>query len=449
MELEGRLNPTLSLPEILQFLSMGKLTGTLTVSHGHYSVQLHLRGGKLVNSSSLGRPRKIGQMLVNQGLVSRQDVEEALRYQRTLPNPPPLGQILIERGVLTRDQLRQAIRLQLEEEMWDLFSLQEGSFKFDYGDEGHPPDVLVELDVEPLIIEGTRRLDEWVRIVRNIPGDQAIPYVRPLAFDSAREEMQFSDSEWKVLSLINGVYNVGSIANRSGVGKFETYRILNALLAAGYIGLRMPEEEEFLPETYSALDLENIVPKAKTPDAPQQSTGSTSARILAMFVRRKVAEETGEAPQPKREPAPVMEFLTPVGFVASMINALMRQLCDEPEFYRGERDDRLVERYWRQVLMSFPKADLVTARGNKLDASEFERYAQVVGTKGPFEGVMNETLDALARLMKLIFVEAAERMGTRVAQKLFTEFCQDYRQRSKIQHSEDFYFQEYADKIYA
>ncbi len=449
MELEGKLNPTLSLPEILQFLSMGKLTGTLTVQHGNYCVRLHLRRGKLVNSSSLGRPRKLGQMLVNQGLVPRHDVEEALRYQRSLPNSPPLGQILIERGLITRDQLRQAIRLQLEEEMWDLFSLQEGSFKFDYGDENSVGEVLVELDVEPLIIEGTRRLDEWVRIVRNIPGDHAIPVLRPLATEDAREEMQLSDSEWKVLSLINGVANVGSIAARSGIGKFETYRVLNSFLASGYITIRLPDDQDRITETYAPFELDAVVPQ-EDPDLDHpESTGSTSARILAMFVRRKAAEERGELPPQPREPATIREFPTPVEFVTELVNELVAALCEQHEFYQGQRDDKLIERLWQTVVMAFPKADLLQASGNKLDAGQFTRFAQVVGTKGPFETILNDTLEALARLLKLLFVIAAERMGTRAARKFFTEFCRDFRQRSTIRDSGEFYFQEYAEKIYA
>ena len=71
MELEGRLNPAMSLPEVLQFLSMGKMTGTLTIKHGNYTAALVIRQGKLINSSSLGRPRKLGQMVVNRGLVPR------------------------------------------------------------------------------------------------------------------------------------------------------------------------------------------------------------------------------------------------------------------------------------------------------------------------------------------------------------------------------------------
>lgn len=449
MELEGKLNPTLSLPEILQFLSMGKLTGTLTVQHGNYTVHLHLRRGKLVNSSSLGRPRKLGQMLVNQGLVSRQDMEEALTYQRSLPNPPPLGQILIERGLLTRDQLRQAIRLQLEEEMWDLFSLQEGVFKFDYGDEQSVGEVLVELDIEPLIIEGTRRLDEWVRIVRNIPGDSAVPVLRPLAIEDAREEMQLTDSEWKVLSLINGSANVGSIVARSGIGKFETYRILNSFLASGLITIRTPEDSDLVSDAYLPVDLDAIVPRLDPDLDRPEATGSTSARILAMFVRRKAAEDSGEVSPASRPPAPILEFSTPVEFVAELVNELVAALCEQHEFYRGPRDDKLVERLWGAVLMSFPKADLLRAEANKIDASHFTRFAQVVGTKGPFEPIMADTLEALARLLKLLFVTAAERMGLRAAKKFFSEFCRDFRQRSTIRDSGDFYFQEYAERIYA
>jgi hypothetical protein len=447
MELEGRLNPALSLPEILQFLSMGKMTGTLTVTHGNYTVLLHLRSGKLVNSSSLGRPRKLGQMLVNQGLVQRQDVEEALRHQKTIEPAPQLGQILIDKRVITKDQLRQAIRLQLEEEMWDLFSLQEGAFKFDYADESAMGEVLVELDVEPLIIEGTRRLDEWVRIVRNIPGDNAVPSVRPLAFDTAREEMQFTDREWRVMSLVNGFYTLGSIANRSGIGKFETYRVLNSFLASGYISIRAESREDEFEASYAPIDVDDIVPKGNGKAKPEkQAAGSSSARILAMFVRKKAAEEMGDAVD-KPAPVQLMDYPSPVAFVGAMVNALAKELCAEPEFYVGPRDDRLVAHYSRGIALSFPKADLLQARGNRIDVSRFDRYVELAGVQGPFEPVVADTLEALGRLLKMFFALAVQRLGLRPARRMFGEFFADFRQRSTIRFSEDFYFQEYSEKV--
>ena len=50
--------------------------------------------------------------------------------------------------------------MQLEEEVWDLFRLSEGEFKFEHGARAKDEEIIVEIEIEPLIMEGTRQLDE-------------------------------------------------------------------------------------------------------------------------------------------------------------------------------------------------------------------------------------------------------------------------------------------------
>lgn len=444
MELEGQLNPALSLPEVLQFLSMGKMTGSLTISHGEYTVSLILRNGKLVNSSSLERPRRIGQMLVSRGTISRRALEEALQIQRKQTPSTLLGRILVDRGSITMEQLRQTIRLQLEEEMWDLFAMPEGSFKFEHGADMQMGDVVVELDLEPLILEGTRRLDEWARIVKNIPGDHSVPCVRALEDTSDRDMMQFSDAEWRVLSLVNSYYNVGSIASRSGVGKFETYRILNSFLASGMITL-LPVEAaseivslmQFAPERIGAGKRPKDV-------VGQSSAGYSSSRLLSMLIGRK-AEEAGA---PKVEDRSPLLFLTPVAFVAGLANSLIDELVNNPDFYVGPEDEHIPEHIWRHIVNNYPKADLVSCKDARLDSRRFDRYVEMSGLKGALRSAYEETMEALGRYLKMLFLLASQRLGMRRAQEIFGVRSKDFTKRATIVHSEGFRFDDYAGKVY-
>ena len=101
MELEGTLR-AFSLPDILQFLSMGKMTGILSIWREGYSIDLTIREGKVVNSSSLDRPRKLGQMLVYRGFIRRYDLNEVLNAQQGVDRGKLLGQILIERELISK-----------------------------------------------------------------------------------------------------------------------------------------------------------------------------------------------------------------------------------------------------------------------------------------------------------------------------------------------------------
>lgn len=464
MELEGRLNPALSLPEVLQFLSMGKMTGVLTVVSGANTVTLSVHQGRLVNSSSLGRSRRLGQLLVNRGVVSRSRLEEALDYQRRQKPSPLLGQVLLDRGMVTQEQLKQAIRLQMEEEMWDLFSLSEGSFKFEHGTESSIGDLLVELDIEPLILEGTRRMDEWMRIVKNIPNELAVPCVRPLADVADRETMNLTEGEWRVLSLVNGFYNAGSLALRSGIGKFETFRVLNSFLASGHLVIH--HELAAGP----ALDIADPAPAAEAGDnggsaaaetLASHQAGSSSARLIALF-RKKLSSGTPApaaapaAPQQAEEPAivpvagapkPPLSFLSPVGFAANLANDFVGHLATNGNFRVGPGDERLAEYYWRAVVMTFPRADLVTASANQLEARRFERFVEFCGVNGPARPIYEDTLDAIGRFLRVIHQLAGQRLSVKLATRLFTDLAADHRQRATIGNSEEFYFQDFAEKV--
>ena len=77
MELEGNLK-SFSLLEILQFLSIGKLTGILSLSKGTKNIVLFIRAGKVVYSSEMKIGEKICSALVGKGLIKRADYEDAL-----------------------------------------------------------------------------------------------------------------------------------------------------------------------------------------------------------------------------------------------------------------------------------------------------------------------------------------------------------------------------------
>lgn len=453
MELEGRINPALTLPEVLQFLSMGKMTGTLAVAHGTNSVTLTLRSGRLINSSSLRMSRKLGQILINRGTLLRSQIEEALAAQKAQAQPEPLGRILIGRGLITEDELRQSIRLQLEEEMWDLFGMQEGSFKFEHAHEGTLSPSLVELDIEPLIMEGMRRLDEWARIVKNIPSDLAVPGVNPKSDWKDREQVALSEGEWKVFSLLNGFYDMSSISSRSGLGRFETFRTVNSLLASGLVAICNLDEltdaragfqtnDEFLESTTGAP------PQSEAETGKPSPQVSSSARIVSVF--RKKRDESDPAIK-AAEPGSGdrYAFPSPVSFFAALANKLVRDLAANSEFYLGPQDDALGEMYWRKVVMHFPKADLVRASGNLLDTIRFERYLESAGLHGEFRSIYEDTMEGVSRYLKMLFLAATQRIGAKAAQSKFSAVFTDFRSRSDVAQCSKEEIQELASKIIA
>jgi hypothetical protein len=441
MELEGRLNPSMQLPDILQFLSTGKMTGTLTINQGSYTASLTLRQGRLINSSSMGRPRRLGQMLTQRGLVSRNAIEDTLQYQKSLPTPIPLGRLLVQRGHISIEQLRQAIRLQLEEELWDLFSLSEGVFKFDYGDESNMGDAIVDLEVEPLIIEGARRLDEWQHIEHNIPHEGIIPAVNPDADLADREMMAFSFAEWRVLSMVNGVFDTGSIVTRSGLGKFETFRIINSLISSDYLVATTSK--------FSGTGVGNSAARNISTGEVGFSSTRLRAAMMAMAPLSEVPAKSASSNKGDSGNVEVGEFVfrSPAGFVAALANHVIEELLQRPDFSVSDSDAAIAEQCWLTVQMQYPRADLIVAEGNEIDSTRLERFIESIGLDGCMRSIYEDSMEALGRMLKMLSLLAAQRIGNKDGQVLLREIFDAFRARSVIGRSDNFFWQDYTSRI--
>ncbi|MCX8037142.1 MAG: DUF4388 domain-containing protein [Candidatus Sumerlaeia bacterium] len=393
MELEGSLR-AFSLAEVLQFLAMGKLSGVLMVRREQGGIDLLIRQGRIINSSTLDQTRRMGQILIRQRLIQRSDLEEVLLDQKTLRPDRMLGQILVEREMITQDELRQAIRMQLEEEIWELFSWESGDFRFEHRQESEMPSALVEIEIEPLIIEGTRRTDEWKGIIANLRSDETVLTLNPWHPED-HADLTLTPAEWQVLSLISGNLPVGSIAARSGIGKFETYRILNTYLMAGIATIK-PD-----PTGAAAMD-------------ESGRNGDTSRRavpgILGLFAKKR---GEGGAAFERNE-----KFLTPLGLVGRFVELVVRLCFEHRDFTVAEGDEYFLQRKWRSILIECPLADLIQVEGNRVDTRPLERYLEMSGVTPATQRVYEDGLEALERLYGATALAFAPRLGERHFQRI-------------------------------
>ena len=85
-----------------------------------------------------------------------------------------------------------------------------------------------------ILMEGTRRIDEWVEIQKGLPDDNALLGV-VLNPESKSGEVTLSLDQFQILALINGERTVPDILEKSPVGEFITYRGIFQLMTAGLI----------------------------------------------------------------------------------------------------------------------------------------------------------------------------------------------------------------------
>lgn len=218
MSITGNLK-TMQLAELLQWLSQSKKTGTLVIDDGRIAKQIFFRSGRIISSASTDPKEHLGHFLVSQGLISERELAKAMDMQER--SKMLLGKILVTIGAIEEAALHRLLRRKAEESIYDLFTWEEGDFRF--LDEELPTSTMIPLDLDTtgLTLEGVQRLDEWKRIREFIPTMQAIP-VSITALDDPEQPQGVR----QVLALVDDDRTVEEICLQTHSSEFFVCRVL-------------------------------------------------------------------------------------------------------------------------------------------------------------------------------------------------------------------------------
>jgi len=218
--------------------------------------EVAFKDGNIVHASSLNSHEDLlGQMLLKRGKISKVDLERAISLHKQTGRQ--LGTTLVDMNLFDKEEVAECLKLQIEETVYNLFSWAEGEFIFHEGQAPKHATFLIELNTMNVIMEGTRRIDEWMEIQKVLPPDNVVlrmsdnPKVN-------REELTISLDEFRLLSLINGERTLPELIDLSPMGEFVTCRamyrlIVNKLVEAS--GRREGEETETEDEEEEILKI--------------------------------------------------------------------------------------------------------------------------------------------------------------------------------------------------
>jgi hypothetical protein len=249
MALEGTIKD-FGLPDIFQLIGLQRKTGNLTLSSEKESVTVTFENGMVVmaDSSSKRLEDRLGNVLVKQGKLGKERLEEALETQKqTLQR---LGHILSTSSFITGKDLRDALQVQVSQIVFKVFRWRDGHYNFapadtvDYDRENFTP-----MSADFILMEGIRMVDEWPIIEKKIPSMDMVfrPVVEaamidvgsaaddPVAADAKRgagpsNKIRLTVEEERIYRKVDGTKTVQAIIDASGAGEFEVCRTLLDLL---------------------------------------------------------------------------------------------------------------------------------------------------------------------------------------------------------------------------
>ncbi len=142
---------TFPLPDVLEFLRLQKKTGALVVSSRRGAGIVRLVHGRVTSASAPG-VKRLGESLVEMGIVSRPDLEVALVAQRTRPDgSEALGERLVRQRPSDRERIGRVVFDQVLAALAEMLGWNEGAFSLHPG--GGPELPTISFDVQQVLME--------------------------------------------------------------------------------------------------------------------------------------------------------------------------------------------------------------------------------------------------------------------------------------------------------
>lgn len=130
MSLRGSL-ADLPLPDLLQIVSLNRKTGRLRVTTTNGEGLFVFRQGRIIYGATNAHRESFGSALVLRGLITPEQLLEALERKARAPEDRRLGYILHEMGAVTEADLGDVLRGQLREVTAEMFRWRQGVVEFE------------------------------------------------------------------------------------------------------------------------------------------------------------------------------------------------------------------------------------------------------------------------------------------------------------------------------
>jgi hypothetical protein len=232
MALKGNLKD-FTVTQLLNLVNLAKKTGILLIESPHEEAWIAFRDGKLAYASIGAEEADLVSILKRYNKISQRQYR-VLKERGGSIKDKELGLLLINAGYLTQDDILVSLQQYFVSVIRKLFTWMEGVFQFK-ADARLPSDrILIRLNLENLIIEGSRQIREWERLQEEIPSlDLALKFSDHPGANL--RNLNLNVEEWRVISYISPKNSMQQIAHATKMNDLEIRRVAFSLLQAGIV----------------------------------------------------------------------------------------------------------------------------------------------------------------------------------------------------------------------
>ena len=235
MALRGNLRD-FTITQLLNLINLAQKTGTLIVDGPSEQAHVSFRDGKLAYAR-IGKEDGGLASVLHKGSKLNANQYRTISERAGNISDKELGLLLINAGYVSQEDILLNLQTYFTDVIRRLFTWVEGFFRFE--NEILPPEdrINVRLDLENLIIEGSRQLREWEQLQDEIPSlDLALKFT-----DRPMTNLNLSVEEWRVVKFIDPKNSMKQIATATKLNNMEIRRIVYGLLQAGLVEMIRPQ----------------------------------------------------------------------------------------------------------------------------------------------------------------------------------------------------------------
>jgi hypothetical protein len=211
-------------PTLLARMGAQVLDGQLKIAAAHFTKTLWLANGRILFAQSSLAADSLGSFLLRRGVIDAAQLDKSRR--RMQKNNSRQGRALLEMGLLTPERLWTEVAAHLRAIVFSLFALRSGRYDIGPLPEVGREHIRLELPVPEAILEGVRLIEDSEFIESRFAGNMAL-YPSPARGVAAGQLKPF---EAHVLSLVQDGACLEDIVSRSELLRFDTLKVLYALL---------------------------------------------------------------------------------------------------------------------------------------------------------------------------------------------------------------------------
>lgn len=217
--------------DILSFIARCGWRGELFVFGGVDQRSIYFDQGQVVGARSTVVRERLGEVLYRHGVLTREQVEQC--SSATIEGRVRFGEAAVKLGFVTRERLFRLMARHVEEIVFGVLMVDEGTYYFLEGFDDASLSSLEKLGVGDLLREGVRRVHETRFFRARIPSEQHVPY-------RVAGHAPPSPDPLGVYGAIDGERSVADLCHTLRQGEFEVTRALFQLVQGGSVAVRPP-----------------------------------------------------------------------------------------------------------------------------------------------------------------------------------------------------------------